>query len=40
MQRLENDGLEDLGWAVAMMLALIFLTIACAGFIVWWEGMV
>lgn len=34
MSRFFDDGLEDIGWLAAAMLALIFLTMACASFLV------
>lgn len=35
MQRLENDGLDELGWAVAMLAALGFLFFAIVYFFHW-----
>ena len=40
MSKFFDDGLEDIGWLAAAMLALIFLTMACASFLVWAGVMV
>lgn len=38
MQRLENDGLDELGWAVAMLAALGFLFFAIV-YLLHWMGL-
>lgn len=35
MHRYEEDGLEDLGWLVAMLIALGFLFVAVVTFVAW-----
>jgi hypothetical protein len=40
MQRYEDDGLDDLGWLILMLLALGFLFFAVVTFVAWMGWLV